>query len=65
VHELAQTTRESIADLSQRVGTRQLAEEHRNALRPATESLGPTFGIVPLDQGREFRPWDLPKNLTE
>jgi hypothetical protein len=37
MHQLAQATRQTVADLAQRVGMGQLAEQHRNQLRSATE----------------------------
>src|SRR6186713_605440 len=47
---LSQTTTQSIADLTQRIGARQLTEQHRHKLRPTGESFGITFSLMLRNQ---------------
>jgi hypothetical protein len=43
----------------------QLAEQHRDQLRPATEAFGPWFGVVFLDQGPKLHPGKMLEQLIE
>ena len=47
---LSQTTTQSIADLTQGIGARQLTEQHRHKLGPTGESFGVTFGLMLRNQ---------------
>src|SRR6187200_1002975 len=47
---LSQTTTQSIADLTQRIGARQLTEQHRRKMRPTGESFGITFSLMLRNQ---------------
>jgi len=65
MRQLAQTTRQAVADLTQRVGVGQLTREHRGELCPAREALGITFAVVLAHQLGELRAQHLLKELTE
>ena len=56
MHQFAQATAKTVADLAQRVGVGKLAEQHRDQLRPAAKTLGAPFGAVFSDQRRELAP---------
>jgi hypothetical protein len=43
----------------------QLAEQHRDQLRPATEAFGGSFGAVFLHQRRELQAWEMPQQLIK
>ena len=45
---------QTVADLAQRIGPAELAQQHRDELRPAGEALGGALGVVRLDQRPEF-----------
>ena len=59
MNQLAQTTGQPVADLAQRVRVSQLAEQHCDQLRPATEAFGGTFGAVFLHQRRELQTGEM------
>jgi len=52
--QLAQAALQAVTDLAQRIGAAELAEQHRDELRPAGEALGGAFGVVLLDQRAEL-----------
>jgi len=54
VLELALATAQAAADLPQRMGTSELAEQHRHELTPAGEATGVALRARLLDQGLEF-----------
>jgi hypothetical protein len=51
---LAETIGETVADLAQRIGAAELAEQHGDELRPAGDALGGAFGVAFLDQRPEL-----------
>jgi hypothetical protein len=59
VNQFAQTTGKPVADLAQRVRVRQLAEQHCNQLRPATEALGRSLRTMFLHQRCELQAWEM------
>jgi hypothetical protein len=63
--ELALAAAQSPADLPQRVGAPQLAEQHGHELAPAREAPGVAFGVRPLDQRLELRPAEQLEQLAE
>src|ERR1700686_1638285 len=65
VNQFAHTTGKSVADLAQRVGVRQLAEQHRDQLSPATETFGGFFGPVLLHQCRELQTREVLQQLIK
>jgi hypothetical protein len=65
VNQLAEATTETVADLTERIGVSQLAEEHGNQLSPAAKALCAMLGIVLLDQRSELRAWKVLKELIE
>jgi hypothetical protein len=46
VHKIARAAGKPIADIAQRIRVCELAEQHCDQLRPATEALGRSFGTV-------------------
>ena len=60
VNQFAQTTGKPVADFAQRVDVGQLAEQHRDQLRPATEAFCGPFGPVFLYQRRELEAREVP-----
>ncbi len=56
---------QAVADLAQRVGASQLAEQHGNDLRPAGKALGVTLGGVLLHQRGKLRPREMLEQLIE
>ena len=65
MNQLAQTTGQPVADLAQRVRVSQLAEQHRDQLRPATEAFGCSFGTVLLHQRRELKAREMLQQLIK
>jgi hypothetical protein len=65
MHQHAQATRQTVADLAQGVGTGQLAEQHRDQLRWATEPLRRPLGVVLLHQCRKFQLRKMLQKLTK
>ena len=65
MNQLAQTAGQAVADLAQRIGAAELAEQHRDQLRPAGKALGVTLGVVLLDQRGELRPRKMLEQLIE
>jgi hypothetical protein len=47
--QLAQTAGQPVADLAQRIGVAQLAEQHGHELGPTIETLGCALGLMLLD----------------
>jgi hypothetical protein len=65
MNQLAQTTGQPVADLAQRVGVSQLAEQHRHQLCTATETLRRFFRLVFLHQSGKFQFWKMPQQLIK
>src|ERR1035438_10426308 len=65
MYQLAQTAGQPIADLAQRIGMAQLAEEHGHELGPAVETLGSALGLMLFDQAGEFQARKMMKQLIE
>src|SRR4051794_7209469 len=65
MNQFAQAATQTIADLTQRVGMGELAEQHRHQLRPATEAFGAPFGLVLLDQRSELGARKMLEQLIE
>ncbi|NJL26794.1 MAG: hypothetical protein HC897_02405 [Thermoanaerobaculia bacterium] len=63
--QFAQAKSETVADLAQRIGLGQVAEEHRHQLGPPLEALRLAFDLVLLAQRCEACSRDLTKQLTE
>jgi GNAT superfamily N-acetyltransferase len=61
----ALATGQAVADLAQRVGTAELAEQHRDELGPAGKALRGSLGVVPLYQSREFGARKMLQQLIE
>jgi hypothetical protein len=59
------TAAQTVADLAQRVGVGELAEQHRHQLGPATEALGAPLGVVFLDQRPKLDPGEMLEQLIE
>jgi hypothetical protein len=55
MHQFALAASQAVADLAQRIGVGQLAEQHGHELGPAGEALGVAFGLVIPDQQSERR----------
>ena len=55
VLEFSRARGQPAADLPEGLGLRQLAEEHRDELVPARESLGGVLGFVVADRARKFK----------
>jgi len=65
VDQLAETASQAVANLTQGIGMRQLAEQHGRQLSPASEALGMTLTLVLFNQGGEFVSRNLFEKLTE
>ena len=63
--QFAQATAQAVANLAQRIGVGELAEQHRDQLGPAAKALGAPFRIVFLDQRRELGPRKMLEQLIE
>jgi hypothetical protein len=56
---------QAVADLAQRIGASQLAEQHGDELRPAGKALGGALGSVLLDQRGELGAGKMLEQLIE
>ena len=65
MNQFSEATAEAIADLAEGIGMSELAEQHRDQLRPAAEAFGAPFGRVLFDQRREFRAGKMLEELIE
>ena len=65
MHQPSQTTTQTIADLTQRIGAAELAEQHRDKLGPAGKSLGGMLGGVLLDECAELSAGKMLEQLIE
>src|ERR1035437_7619374 len=65
MNQLAQATAQAVANLAQRIGVGELAEQHRYQLRPAAKTFGAPFRIVFLDQRRELGPREMMEQLIQ
>src|SRR5437870_4197551 len=65
VLELALAAAQPAANLPQRMGAPELAEQHRHELPPAREAPRVTLGVRPLHQGLELRPRKQLEQLAE
>lgn len=65
MHQLAQAAGKPIADLAQRIGMAQLAEQHGHELGPAVEALGRALGFMLFDQAGEFQTGKMMQQLIE
>ncbi len=54
MYQFAEAAGETIADLAQRVGAAEPAENHGDKLRPAGEALGGPLGVVFLGERPEL-----------
>ena len=58
-------TPQAVANLAQRIGVGELAEQHRDQLRPAAKTFGAPFRIVFFDQRSELGPGKMLEQLIE
>ena len=65
MHQPPQAAAQAVADLAQRIGAAELAEQHGDELRPAAKALGGTLGGVLLDQCGELGPGKMLEQLIE
>ncbi len=65
MNQFAQATAQAVANLAQRIGVGELAEQHRDQLRPAAKAFGAPFRIVFFDQCCELRPGKMLEQLIE
>ena len=65
MRQAAQTTRQTVTDLAQRIRASQLAKEHGYELRPAGKTLGGAFGAVLLHQCSELGTRKMLEQLIE
>ena len=65
MHQAAQAAAEAVADFAQRIGASELAEQHRNELRPAGEAFGVTLSGVLLDECGELGARKVLEQLIE
>jgi hypothetical protein len=63
--ELAKATGQSSANFSERVRMREVAEEHGDKLRPATEPFCLVLGAMVNDQFLKMRTGNMLKKLTK
>ena len=63
--QFAQATAQAVANLAQRIGVGELAEQHRDQLGPAAKAFGAPFRVVFLDQRRELGPREMLEQLIE
>jgi hypothetical protein len=62
---IAHATAQAVANLAQRIGVGELAEQHRDQLCPAAKAFGAPFRVVFLDQRRELGPRKMLEQLIE
>ena len=65
VNQLAKTASQTVANLTQGIGMRQLAEQHGRQLSSASEALGVALTLVLFHERREFVSRNLFEKLTE
>ena len=65
MNQLAQATPQAVANLAQRIGVGELAEQHRDQLCPAAKAFGAPFRIVFFDQRSELGPREMLEQLIE
>src|SRR4051812_11911549 len=65
MNQFAQTTTQAIANLAQRIGMGELAEQHGDQLGPAVKAFGAAFRIICFDQRAELGPGKMLKQLME
>ena len=65
MNQAAQTAGQPVADLAQGVGAAELAEQHRDELRPAGEPLGGMLGAMLLDECGKLGPGEMLEQLIE
>ena len=65
MHQPPQTARQAVADLAQRIGAAELAEQHRDELRPVGKALGAPLRVVLLHQRGKFGPGETLQQLIE
>jgi len=65
MNQLAQATAQAVANLAQGIGVGELAEQHRDQLRPAAKTFGAPFRLVFLDQRSELGPGKMLEQLIE
>ena len=65
MYQFAEAAGETVADLAQRIGAAELAENHGDKLRPAGESLGGPLGVVFLDERPELGAGKMLEQLIE
>jgi hypothetical protein len=63
--QFAEAAGQTVADLAQRIGAAELAEQHRDELRPAGKTLGGPLGVVFLDQRPELVAGKMMEQLIE
>src|SRR5262245_49779931 len=65
MNEFSQTTTQTITDFAQRIGARELAEQHRHQLSPTGKSLCPTFCTVLAYQTGKLGSGEMFEKLIE
>jgi hypothetical protein len=65
VNQLPQTAGNAVTDLSQRIGSSEMAKQHRHQLVPARKSLRPPLCAMFADQLFKLDSWYLAEELTE
>jgi hypothetical protein len=65
MNQLAHAAGKPVADIAQRIRVRQLAKQHRDQLRPATETFRRPFGAVLFHQRGELRHWKMLQQLIK
>ena len=65
MHQTAQATGQSVADVAQGIGAAQLAKEHGDELCPAGKALGGALGVMFFHQCGELDPGKMPEQLIE
>src|ERR1035438_2495717 len=65
MYQLAQTAGQPVADLAQRIGMAQLAEQHGHELGPAIETLGRPLGSMLFDQAGTLQTRQMLQKLIE
>jgi hypothetical protein len=65
MNQFAQTTAQAIANLAQRIGMRELAEQHRHQLRPTAKTFGAPLRFVFFHQRPKLGSWKMLEQLIE